>query len=159
MNGFPNLEDMTLRTGFQSLLRRQGFGDLSLGEFQYNEGAEHSAKENFIGAPNLTLNRTEQISTYEPYEIWSCLIYFRQCWFLKQAQEHYKFLHNTWAFVSQSWSHHADREQKSSSLSHWPRQTSIYVFLGLVLQWTLEGCKNVYPLLLKMWHLISLKAA
>lgn len=44
--------------------------------------AENSAKENFIGALNLTLNRTEKISIYKPYEIWSCLIYFRQCCFL-----------------------------------------------------------------------------
>lgn len=58
MKGFPNLEDVTLRTAFQSLLQRQVVRDLSLREFQHNKGAEHSAKENFIGVLNLTQNRT-----------------------------------------------------------------------------------------------------
>lgn len=160
MKGFPNLEDMTLRTGFQSLLQRQGVRDLLLREFQHNKGAEHSAKENFIRVLNLTLNGTEQISIYKPYKIWNCFMYFRQCmkkyeYFFKQVQEHNKFLYNTWALFPNP--DHADREQKPSSLSHWPRQTSIYIFLCLVLQWALEWCKNVHPLLLKIWHLISLK--
>lgn len=33
------------------------------------KGAEHSAKEKFIGALDLTLSRTELISIYKPYEI------------------------------------------------------------------------------------------
>ena len=61
MKGFPNLEDMTLRTGFQSSLQRLGVGDLLLGEFQHDDGSRElsMAKENFIGALNQILNRTE----------------------------------------------------------------------------------------------------
>lgn len=69
MKGVSNLRNITLRTGFQSLLQRRGIGDLSLGEFKHNEGRRAFTKQNFIGALNLTLNRTEQISSNQTEQI------------------------------------------------------------------------------------------